>query len=173
MMCAGLVLAFIAGCQALAAQGAAAFDVASIRPSQPDNQKFSAETLPGGRFVGHNVTTRFLVNVAYGPKQITIIGAPDWFDELYDINARADGAGEMTETEVATPVLALLRDRFGLMAHEETIQQKVYFLEQRKSGVKLTPSAPETGYSFKRTADGVFMKCETMTHFAPTFWKPP
>jgi uncharacterized protein (TIGR03435 family) len=97
MKSTGALLVFILGCQSLAAQGAAAFDVASIRLSQPDKQKFAAETLPGGRFAGHNVTTRFLVNVAYGPKQVTIIGAPDWFDELYDINARVDGADEMTK----------------------------------------------------------------------------
>jgi uncharacterized protein (TIGR03435 family) len=173
MKCTGAVLAIILGCQSLAAQGAPAFDVASIRLSQPDNQKFTAETLPGGRFVGHNITTRFLVNVAYGPKQVTIVGAPDWFDELYDINARADGAGEMTETELATPVLALLRDRFGLVTHEEIIQQNVYFLEQRKSAAKLTPSVPETEYSFKRTADGVLFKGETMAHFAATFVNRP
>jgi uncharacterized protein (TIGR03435 family) len=166
-------LAFLLACQSLAAQGALAFDVESIHPSQPDNQKFTAETLPGGRFVGHNLTTRFIVNVAYGPKQITIIGAPDWFDDLYDINAKAEGAGEMTETEIAIPMFALLRDRFGLIAHEETIQQNVYFLEQRKSGAKLTPSAPETEYSFKRTADGVFFNGETMAHFAPTFGSKP
>lgn len=169
----GAILAFIVGCQSLAAQGAAAFDVASIRPSQPGNQKFDAEMLPGGRFVGHNVTTRFLVNVAYGPSRITIIGAPNWFDELYDIDAKADGAGEMTEAEIAIPVLALLRDRFGLVAHEETIQQNVYFLEQRKSGAKLTPSAPETEYSFKRTADGVLFKGQTMANLAASFEGKP
>jgi len=60
----GAILAFIAGCQSLAAQGAAGFDVASIRPSQPDSQKFVADTLPGGRFAGRNITTRFLVTLA-------------------------------------------------------------------------------------------------------------
>lgn len=168
-----VILALTAGCRLLAAQGAAAFDVAVIRRSQPDNQKFTAETLPGGRFIAHNISVRGLMMIGYEPKQITIVGAPDWFDELYDINARADGAGEMTETEAAIPILALLRDRFGLVAHEETIQQNVYFLELRKSGTKLTPSAPETEYSFKRSADGVFFKGETMAHFAPTFGSRP
>jgi uncharacterized protein (TIGR03435 family) len=169
----GLVLAFIIGSQSLAAQGAAAFDVASIRPSSPDNPKFVADLLPGGRFVGRNISTKLLMNVAFGPKGSLILGAPNWFDDHYDIDAKTEGAGEMTEAQAAIPILALLRDRFGLVTHEETIQQNVYFLQQRKSGAKLTPSAPETEYSFKRTADGVFMKGETMAHFAPTFGSRP
>jgi uncharacterized protein (TIGR03435 family) len=173
MKYAGAILALIVSCQSLAAQGAAAFDVASIRPSQPDNKKFDAETLPGGRFVGHNMTARFLVNVAYGPERVTIIGAPKWFDEPYDIDAKAGGAGEMTDAELAIPVLALLRDRFGLVSHEETFQQNVYFLEQRKSGAKMTPSAPGTEYSAKRTADGVLFNGETIAHFALSFTHQP
>jgi len=30
------------------------------------------------------------------PKSVTIMGAPRWFDEPYDIDARAEGAGEIT-----------------------------------------------------------------------------
>jgi len=70
-------------------------------------------------------------------------------------------------------MLALLRDRFGLVAREETIQQNVYFLEQGKSGAKVTPSAPGTEYSLARTAEGVLFRGETMAHFALTFGNKP
>src|SRR5580658_4500701 len=120
MRCAGAILAFLFVCQSLAAQGAAAFDVASIKPSSPDDPKFVADLLRGGRFVGRNISTKLLMNVALGPKASLILGAPDWFDDHYDIDAKAEGAGEMTEAEAAIPILALLRDRFGLVTHEET-----------------------------------------------------
>jgi uncharacterized protein (TIGR03435 family) len=164
---AALLGLMIAGGFALAAQGPSAFEVASIKPSQP-NEKFACDSLPGGRFVCHQVYLRFLLNLAFGSRPVSMKGAPAWLDEPYDIDAKAEGAGEMTNEELAAPLLALFRDRFGLVAHEETIQQTVYFLERQKSGLKLRPSAPETGYSATRSDEGVLIKGETMGHFAGT-----
>jgi uncharacterized protein (TIGR03435 family) len=162
----GAILVCIAACQILAAQGAAAFDVASIRPSHPGKQPVRCDTLPGGRFVCHDVKAEFLLRLAFGPRTVTIKGAPSWLGDLYDLDAKAEGAGEMTTAELAPPLLALFRDRFGLVAHEETIQQTVYILEQQRSGAKVKPSAPGTEYSLKRSDENVLLKGETMAHFA-------
>ena len=103
------------------AQGAPVFDVASIRPSLPDGPKNMVETHPGGLFVARQISTRNLVNIAFGPKAVITTGAAAWHDdERYDIDARAEGAGEMMESEAAVPMLALLQDGFGLVIHEES-----------------------------------------------------
>jgi uncharacterized protein (TIGR03435 family) len=163
---AALLVMIAIGSLGVTADGASMFDVASIKPSPPGNQPALCNTLPGGRFVCHNVKAEFLLRLAFGPKTITIKGAPQWLDDLYDLDAKVEGAGEMTDAELAHPMLALVRDRFGLVAHEETLQQTVYILEQQKSGAKLKPSTPGTEYSIKRSDENVLLKGETMADFA-------
>jgi uncharacterized protein (TIGR03435 family) len=174
MNCKAALLVVIAiGSLGFTAEGASTFDVASIKPSLPDNQPVLCNTLPGGRFVCHNAKAEFLLRLAFGPKTITIKGAPSWLGDLYDLDAKAEGAGEMTDAELAPAMLALVRDRFGLVAHEETIQQTVYILEQQKSGAKLKPSAPGTEYSIKRSDENVLLKGETMADFAGLMARRP
>jgi uncharacterized protein (TIGR03435 family) len=167
------VLACIVACQSLVAQGAAAFDVASIRPSQPGNQPVLCNTLPGGRFVCHNVKAEFFLKLAFDPKPVAIKGAPAWLEDLYDLDAKAEGAGEMTDAELAPPMLALLRDRFGFVAHQETIRRTVYILEQLRSGAKVKPSAPGIENSIRRSDENVLLKGETMADFAGLMARRP
>ena len=104
--------------------------------------------------------------MAFGFKFSTIKGTPRWFDELYDVNAKAEGAGEMTLAEVATPMLALFRERFGLVVHEEAVKETVYVLEQQPRGAELKPSAPGTASSAKGSDEGWLFKGETMQALA-------
>ena len=162
-----------AGGLGFTAEGASMFDVASIKPSPLGNQQVRCDTLPGGRFVCHNVKAEFLLRLAFGPKTAAIKGAPSWLDDLYDLDAKAEGAGEMTGAELAPAMLALFRDRFGLVAHEETTQQTVYILERQGSGAKLKPSEPGTEYSIKRSDENVVVKGETMAGFAGLLARRP
>jgi len=152
--------------------GATVFDVVSIRPSRPNTQRASCKVLPGGRlFACHNVTVELLLRLALTYEPVTIKGAPSWFGDLYDVDAEVEG--KITEDELAAPMLSLFRDRFGLVSHEEAVQQSVYILEQVKPGVKLKPSAPGTEYSFKRSDENVVLKGETMEHFSGLLGRRP
>jgi uncharacterized protein (TIGR03435 family) len=173
MQFTGAILACIVACQALVAQSAAAFDVASIRPSPPGVHPLDCNTLPGGVFACHNVRIEGLFRMAFGFKFSTIKGAPPWFDELYDVNAKAEGAGEMTQAELATPLLALFRERFGLVVHEEAIKETVYVLEQQTTGAKLKPSSPGTALSAKGDDEAWLYKGETMRAFAASLATMP
>jgi len=154
------------------ADGASVFDVASIKPSKPGAQRASCKVLPGGHlFVCHNVTVELLLRLTLSYVPAAIKGAPSWLGDLYDVDARTES--EITEDELATPMLALFRDRFGLVAHEETVQQTVYILEQAKSGAILNPSAPGTEYSFTRSDEKVVVKGETMEHFSGLLGRRP
>jgi uncharacterized protein (TIGR03435 family) len=152
------------GSLAFAAEGPSMFDVAAIKPSPPGDQPVRCDTLPGGRFVCHNVKAIFFVRLAF--RTAAIKSAPSWLEDLYDLDAQAEGGGEMTQAELAPAMLALLHDRFGLVAHAETVPQTVYILEQQKSGAKVKPTAPGTEYSIKRSDENVLYKGETMAHFA-------
>lgn len=157
----------------LAADIVSQFDVASIKPSQPGVYPLDCNTLQGGVFTCRHVRAEWLFRLAFGFKFSTIKGAPRWFDEVYDVNAKAEGAGEMTLAELATPMLALFRERCGLVVHEETIKETVYVLEQQPKGVELKPSSPGTAASAKVTDEGWLMKGETMQAFAASLARLP
>lgn len=118
------------------------FEVASIRPSArevgPDyNNKI---TRSPGEFSARNATLRRLIAAAWQCQLKQVIGPP-WLDRIeYDIQARLpEGAG--TDQEPAM-LRALLADRFGLKAHEETRQMQAYMLTVADSGPKIKPAQP-------------------------------
>lgn len=130
-----LLILLIAGIFDLTAQSVSAFDVASVKPSQSDS-KFDCKTLPGGRFICHNAPLQYLLLSAFADKPLTprgrvprFKGAPGWINDECDIDAIAEGAGEMTWPQLARPLYALLQQRFTLVAHLETVQEAGFYLE--------------------------------------------
>ena len=136
------------------AQPIKAFDVAAIRPHDPKDAGGRADTLPGGRVVFHNLTMRFLFEFAYSVRHFQTSGEPSWFDERFDIDAKADSAGEMTNDEVRPPLRALLEDRLRLVTHEETKEVPVYDLVIASGGPKFKAGAPDEKPMVSRPAPG-------------------
>jgi uncharacterized protein (TIGR03435 family) len=87
-------------------------------------------------------------------------------NDPYDIDAMAEGAGEMSFIQVAHPLLALFQERFGLVANLETVQENGFSLERDRSGTKLKPSASDAVYSTRRLTDGVIFTAATMQTLA-------
>jgi uncharacterized protein (TIGR03435 family) len=118
------------------AQERPSFEVATVKPSDPDHagaQMFS----PGpGRFTAMTATLKDLVAWANGVRRFQVSGGPGWFDsDHYDISAKADGAPNFT---ILRPMLrTLLEDRFRLGLHRETRELPVYELVVGKSGPKM------------------------------------
>jgi uncharacterized protein (TIGR03435 family) len=135
--------------------------------------RFDCKTLPGGRFDCHNVPVMNLLAMAFADKPLIpegrfpkIKGAPNWAGDPYDIDAIAEGAGEMTEAQVARPLFALLQERFGLGAHLETARESGFSLTKQSSAANLKPSAPDAVYSSRRTPEGVIFTATTMQQLA-------
>ncbi len=125
------------------AQPVKEFDVASIRPHDPNVPGGQADTLPGGRFIGRNLTLRFLFEYAWDVRHYQVLGEPSWFDERYDIDAKAEGAGELSDAELKPPLRTLLEDRLRLVTHRETKDLPVYDLVIAPGGQKFRASAPD------------------------------
>jgi uncharacterized protein (TIGR03435 family) len=134
------------------------FEVASVRPSArevgPDynNQIRRSQ----GEFSARNVTLRRLVAEAWQCQLKQVFGPP-WLDRNeYDFQARLpEGTGADREPAM---LRALLADRFGLKAHEETRQMQAYVLMVAGSGPKIQPAqqvvpakAGGTGFRFHGT----------------------
>jgi uncharacterized protein (TIGR03435 family) len=119
----------------LAAQSPAgpAFEVASVKPSNPDVPGPMGMPV-GGRFNASNLTLRELVLRAYELHGSQLDGGPDWqTSRRFDIQAKAkDPVAGMTAMR---PMLkTLLADRFKLKVHTERREMPMYALVVARDG---------------------------------------
>lgn len=160
----GIALAAILGCvpayaqQTPVAEVRPSFEVASIKPSKPDDNKHDWDSNTD-RLTIESYTLRDLVASAYGLKSTSqVLGGPDWMDkEHFDIAAKVDDAeiaklktmtGKERGKEWNAMMQSLLADRFGLKVGRGERTIPIYALVVAKSGAKLTAAAPnQTGHS--------------------------
>ena len=138
-----------------------AFDVASVRPSEPTQSAQPSEIRPSpnGRFTATNATVRSLVLRAYGLVDSQLIGAPEWLNtERYHIDARAAAPPDGPEA-LMPMVRTLLVDRFTLRAHPETRELAAYALtfarRDRQLGSLMRPTQTDCTRATSMTADEV------------------
>jgi uncharacterized protein (TIGR03435 family) len=122
------------------------FDVASVRPSPPpDMQKMMADLqagkkpesvhIEGSRATFVYMSVKQLIAYAYKLRAYEVTG-PDWMiTDRFEIVARMPGGA--TKDDVPDMLQALLKDRFGLTAHREMVDQPVLGLVAAKNGPKL------------------------------------
>jgi uncharacterized protein (TIGR03435 family) len=150
-----------------------AFEVASIKPSDPGTTGFRIGIEPGGVFTARNVTLKIMIEQAFEVRDFQISGGPGWMDtQMYDITAKGNGP-EVSEYELArmtdeqrnrfqqsmlARLRTLLADRFQLKVHKETKEMPVYALVVAKGGPKIVKSGdsfgPQSGLKGQRTTEG-------------------
>lgn len=121
-----------------------AFEVASVKPSGPNDQ-LMYRLLPGGRYIATGLTLRMLVGNAYPVPLYRITGGPGWADsDKFNLEAKVgiqlkpwpDSNAQLGEMQQS-----LLEERFKLAFHRETRQETIYQLVISKGGSKLRPAA--------------------------------
>ncbi len=115
----------------------ATFDVASVKPNRSGETRISVNTEPG-RFVAINAPLILLIRLAYAVPEYRIVNVPDWArSERFDIVA---GTGGPVERERQNAMLrSLLRERFRLVASDETRQLPIYALVRARPDGTLNP----------------------------------
>jgi uncharacterized protein (TIGR03435 family) len=122
----------------MAADAPAVFEVATIKPSNPDAPG-KAFALRGRQFVTLNTTLSELISFAYRVHAAQITGAPEWIESAkYDITAQPQTDGQPNERQVRAMVQKLLEDRFKLTVSRGMKELPVYVLNVGKAGHKLT-----------------------------------
>jgi hypothetical protein len=113
------------------------FEVASVKPAVPGSPGGGAYLLlPGGSFVGKNLSVRRLVMEAYDVGSFQVSGGPGWIDsERYDIEAKAEGLAKADQLRLV--MQALLADRFKLEVHRKTKDLPIYALVAGRKGAKI------------------------------------
>lgn len=145
-----------------------AFEVASVKPSKPDDLRGSTYGFNPGGLEVTNGTLKGLIQMAYDVPAFQISGGPGWINsERYSISARAraeasashDVDGQKRIAETRQRLQTLLADRFQLQVHRETKEISEYALIIAKNGAKLTEAAP----SPERRGEGIRSGCGKMT----------
>ena len=137
------------------------FEVASIKPANPDAQGGFIQFMPDGGLKMINVPLRNMITFAYDVRDFQVSGGPGWVGtERFDVMARpehaaaegVDDLAKMTDQQrqtvrdqIAERLRALLADRFQLAVHKETKDQPIYALVASKSGTKLKEASATEG----------------------------
>jgi uncharacterized protein (TIGR03435 family) len=124
----------------MAADADPVFEVATIKPSNPDAPG-KAFRVNGRQFSTLNTTLSDMITFAYSLHAKQIASGPDWLDkEKYDITAKPDGEGQPNDKQWKMMLQKLLANRFQLTFHREKKELPVYAIVVAKSGSKLTKS---------------------------------
>jgi uncharacterized protein (TIGR03435 family) len=152
IVCCFLFAVAVAGAQPVA------FDVASVKPSDPRAQHTNVLLGAAESLTVENVPLRKIITYAYDIRDFQLAGGPGWItDERYDIMAKSltgaavDPAAETDAqrrdrvARVRERLRSLLSDRFGLRVHVEQREQTVLALRVAKGGPKLQEAAEPGG----------------------------
>lgn len=139
------------------------FEVAAVKPNKSGTNFIRFGMLPGGRFTAENVPLRQLLQFAFQVQPFQVEGVPGWgTSERFDITAKAEGDIPPTGPGQTGPIQwmmrSLLRDRFGLVYHNETKETAIMHLvlarPDGRLGPKLEKSATDCAALFAARRGG-------------------
>jgi len=111
------------------AQTPTRFEVASVKVNASGSDDSITDLQPGGRFVASNAGAETLLELAFGVKGFQITGVPRSLENVaYDITAKLESGGNVTEEQMRPALVALLAERFALKYHVESRQLTSYVL---------------------------------------------
>jgi uncharacterized protein (TIGR03435 family) len=144
---AGLALAIGPSSKCLTAVGAVvyvqsaerlAFDVTSVKRNNSGETHISVNT-EANRFVAINTPPLLLIRLAFGVPESRILNAPDWIrTERFDVVGTS--AGPLDRPRQNAMLQDLLRERFTLVAHQESRELPIYALVRARPDGPLSPN---------------------------------
>jgi uncharacterized protein (TIGR03435 family) len=133
------------------------FEVATIKPTDPDFRGRFIRMESTHQFVAKNHALNTLIAAAYNLNPRAISGGPAWVEsDHYDILAKAPGEVRPSLDEQMAMLRKLLADRFKLTFHREQKEMSIYALTVAKNGSNVTGSkvtgSKVTGSKLKESA---------------------
>src|SRR5215469_14373127 len=123
----------------MAADADPVFEVATIKPSDPNQRRLYS--ISGSEVTAVGVTVNDLIAFSYGVHARQISGAPAWVEsDKFDIRGKPEGGGQPNPPQFKKMLQRLLADRFQLALHHDKKQLAVYTLIVGKNGPRLTRS---------------------------------
>lgn len=145
------------------------FDVATIKPSDPNRPGWGLGRDQEGIFHTQNTTVADLARYAFTAHLKQLIDLPSWAEtEKFDVVGKPDTPGFSSTQQMRNMVRKLLVERFSLAYHKERKEIAVYALTIAKGGPKVkqeTESLP--GPAFGGAPERGFQgRSATMAEFA-------
>ncbi len=140
----------------------AEFDVAEVKPTDPDFKGITFDLKPSGQVTVRGVTLKFLIEQVWNITDDMLAGAPKWLDDdRWDIIAKgsniSSGTGTNQQVDIDSllfMVRALLADRFKLATHMEDRPVSAYTLVAAKPKLQKADPLNRTGCKEGPGADG-------------------
>jgi uncharacterized protein (TIGR03435 family) len=161
-----------------------AFEVATIKPTDPNPTGRWIRMQSANRFQAHNHAVRTLIAAAYDLNPQAISGGPPWVDsDHWDILAKTPGEVRPNLDEQMAMLRRLLRERFQLAFHRESKEFSIYTLSVAKGGPKpkestIKPDATPEGppplvFVLSPTGARLPARYATMAEFASVLQRSP
>lgn len=146
-----------------------AFEVASVRPSSPNQRHVNGlSTYPGGKVMCEGCMLQFLIMEAFDIQPFQISGGPGWIGSVgarYDIEAIPPDASQSFHSNPAISknppneeerqmLQTLLIDRFQLKFHRESKEGPIYILMRGSKELKLQAPKDTSAYSWAGSIAG-------------------
>lgn len=168
-------LILLTATQAFGQSGAPAgrqkFEVASIKPADPDARGSSSNG--DGRMLRiKNWTLKRLVQRSFDVQDYQVTGGPNWTDSYrFNIDAKIDESepelrGKEGQARLRAMLESLLTDRFDFQFHRETKILPVYNLVVSRNGFKLTPVKDTGSHSTNSNNGRLTATCIAMPELA-------
>jgi uncharacterized protein (TIGR03435 family) len=137
------------------------FEVATIKPADPNGRVVGLFTYPGGRILCTQCPLQYLIMEAFNVQMFQVAGGPNWKSfgsgTSFDVEAKPPSSSQSSKSNPASfkehpndeqrqMLQALLIDRFQLKFHREAKEGSVYILG--KNGSPLRLQAPQTKDAF-------------------------
>ncbi len=127
----------------MAADAKPTFDVATIKPSQPEEKR--VVQVRGTRLFTEGTSLVDLIVFAYRVHSLQVIDGPDWIkSEKFDLVMQPNMPGRPSTDQMRSMLQNLLADRFMLTFHQARKELPVYRIVVAKAGPKLTPAPVES-----------------------------
>jgi uncharacterized protein (TIGR03435 family) len=153
------------------AQSTPTFEVASVKVSPPrrGTDRYTTMDTDPAMVRYSNITLSNLIAIAYRYDSNLIVIPERFGGGSYDVAARLPAAA--SKDKVPEMMQTLLAERFKLVVHRESRDEKVYYLTIARNGPKLKPARPEGGPN-SITLNGIFGRAMPISMLAASLTRP-
>jgi uncharacterized protein (TIGR03435 family) len=118
------------------------FDVASVRLNTLNDRIVTVNVGPGAKFTARGYTLVLLMQRAYGVMDWNVTGGPAWIrTDRYDVTAKSEFGGNITERQLQPMLQKLLADRFKLRLHQDSKEMSGFAMVVASGGPKMKAAA--------------------------------
>jgi uncharacterized protein (TIGR03435 family) len=138
----------------MAADAHPSYEVATIKPSDPEDQNSGFE-MDGRQLFIENESVESMIAAAYGVHPKQIVDAPDWCrKEQWNVKGVPDLPGTPSWPQYQEMIQKLLADRFGLKFHRAKRDLSIFAITVANGGPKLTASKGDLNGMRDQTSNG-------------------